>query len=130
MPGAFTVELDGLVEMQRALRQLEPAILKQLNDDLKRAAEPVATTAEVLALNKIRNMRKSPRWSEFRVGSYVGLIYIAPRKRGTKVRSRQRPNLAGLLMDRAMEPALSVNESFVAGAADGAVGKAVKAMGF
>jgi hypothetical protein len=130
MPLAFAVELDGLVEMQRALSQLEPAIGRQLTADLKKAGEPVAVTAETFAVNEIRNMSKSPKWSKFRVGSYVGVIYIAPKQKGTKVRARRRPNLAGLLMDRAMEPALSANESFVAGAADAAVGAAVKSMGF
>jgi hypothetical protein len=116
--------------MQRALSLLEPAILKQLNADLKKAGEPVAVSAETFALEGIRNMKKSPKWANFRVGSYVGVIYIAPKQKGTKIRAKRRPNLAGLLMERAMEPALSVNESLVAGAADAAVGTAVKSMGF
>src|SRR5262249_26977810 len=78
---AFTVQLDGFVEVQRSLRLLAPTMARQLTTDLKKAAEPVAHTAETFALDggpvgRIRNMRKSPQWAVFRTGSLVGVIYI------------------------------------------------------
>jgi hypothetical protein len=42
-----------------------------------------------------------------RVGVTRNLVYVAPRQKGTRGRGpRRRPNLADLLMSRAMEPAL------------------------
>jgi hypothetical protein len=50
-----------------------------------------------------------------RVGTTRSLVYVAPVKRGVRGAAdrRRRPNLAPLLMDRAMEPALAQNEAEV-----------------
>jgi hypothetical protein len=63
--------------------------------------------AETLAQSQIGNMSSSPRWSRMRIGVTRNLIYVAPRQRGTRGRRPGgRPKLAGLLMDKAMQPSL------------------------
>ena len=60
-------------------------------------------------MEKIRRMPRSPQWARMRVGVTRNLVYVAPRARGVKTRGRHnfgRPNLADLLMGRAMQPAL------------------------
>lgn len=46
-----------------------------------------------------------------RVGITQRSVYVAPRKRGARAGARKRPNLAGLLMDRAMAPALAARQA-------------------
>ena len=67
-------------------------------------AEPVRAEAASLAASSIRNI--GPDWSRMRVGLTVDTVYVAPRQRGIKKGSRKRRNLAPLLMERAMVPAL------------------------
>lgn len=67
-------------------------------------AEPVRAEAASLAASSIRNI--GPDWSRMRVGLTVDTVYVAPRQRGNKKGSRKRRNLAPLLLERAMEPAL------------------------
>jgi hypothetical protein len=75
----------------------------------REVADPVRTESETLALQRIPRMPRSPRWARMRVGVTRTLVYVAPVKRGVKTRGlggKRRPNLAPLLMDRAMQPAL------------------------
>jgi hypothetical protein len=105
MPPAVTV--TGLRELQAGFGRAETQTFG-LNTGLRHAAEPVAADAERLASSSIRRMPRSPRWSRMRVGVTRTLIYVAPKQRGARGRGnpRSRPNLANLLMDRAMQPAL------------------------
>lgn len=105
--GAGAVEVEGLVEFQRSLAILDRDLNRELRAGLLEAAQPVAETAHGLALEKIPRMRfgRGPSWAGMRVGASQGLVYVAPRQHGTRQRSRKRPNLAGLLIVRAMEPA-------------------------
>jgi hypothetical protein len=45
-----------------------------------------------------------------RVGVTQTSVYVAPRHRGTRDGRRRRPNLAGLLLQRSMLPALTRNQ--------------------
>jgi hypothetical protein len=47
------------------------------------------------------------------VSKHTALAYVAPVKRRTSNARRKRKNLADLMMDRAMEPALEENETRV-----------------
>ena len=107
MPGREFVVVKGLAEMNRAFARADRDMKKDLRNSLKDVAEPVREEAEVLAGQKIRNMGNGP-WSRMRVGVTTNLVYVAPRERGRRSALR-RPNLAGLLMDRAMEPALDAH---------------------
>ena len=61
-------------------------------------------------------MPSSPKWAQMRIGVTQTLVYVAPQQRGIKSRTDRRlrrPNLADLLMGRAMQPALDKNVSRV-----------------
>lgn len=114
MPAEGTVRVRGLRELSRAFARAEGDLKRDLRDRLKDAAEPVREDAEELASSRIRNI--GPRWQRMRVGVTQRLVYVAPRERGVTARgsfSRRRPNLAPLLMDQAMQPALDRNRDTV-----------------
>jgi hypothetical protein len=102
--------VSGLNDLQAAFKDADRQLRLGIRSELRHIAEPVARGAEQLALTSIRDMPRSPQWSKMRVGVTRNLVYVAPRQKGTRGRgSRRRPNLADLLMGRAMEPALERN---------------------
>ena len=112
MPG--TLRVENLHDLQAGFAKLERDTRLEFRQGLRQVAEPVQRGAEQLAMSEIRNMSNSPRWSRMRVGVTRDLVYVAPRERGQRGRGgRHRPNLANLLMDRAMEPALEQHASEV-----------------
>lgn len=102
MPGGIRV--DGLAETNRALRRTDRDVRLGVRKELRDVAEPVRRSAEQLASSEIRNAGTD--WSRMRTGIRTDSVYVAPRKRGLKKGPRKRPNLAPLLMDKAMQPAL------------------------
>lgn len=105
------VRVHGFAEMNRALRRAERDIRVETRAELRNVAEPIRTDAEKLAVENIR--RIGPKWSRMRTGMTTNVVYVAPRERGVKRKGdfrRRRPNLAGLMMDRAMQPALERHE--------------------
>lgn len=111
------VAVKGLHELQAALAHADKQTRLGVRGELRQVAEPVQRGAEQLAQSTIR--RIGPRWSKMRVGITRDLVYVAPRQRGVKNRRaqdpRRRPNLAQLLMDRAMQPALDQHASEIEG---------------
>lgn len=98
------VRISGLRELQRDFKKISRSLSKELRAELIKAADPVKDRAEALALSEIRNMPRSPDWAGMRVGVTAKSVYMVPfrkRRRGTG-----RANLKGLLLDRAMDPAL------------------------
>jgi hypothetical protein len=95
--------VEGMVETVAAYKALGGEAAKGFVSTLKDAAEPVRDAAASKATSEIRNMGTG-RWHEMKVGVTGRQVYVAPsaRRRGGSPRS----NLAGLLMNRAMEPAL------------------------
>lgn len=126
--GANTaVTVRGLKELNRAFGLADRELAKQLRSNLREIARPIADDAQRLAETEIRNMPlgKSidgqPAWSRMRIGYGYGIIYVAPQERGRRSRrivSIRRPNLATLLMDRAMDPALERNRGRIQGEVD------------
>lgn len=109
---ASAVRVNEFRELDRAFGKADKTLRKELRDAYKDAAEPVARDAEHLALLEIDNI--GVRWSRMRIGATQRAVWVAPVARGVKSRGRERfrrPNLAGLLLDRAMEPALEQNVS-------------------
>lgn len=107
MAGNFSaVQVRGLRELNAALGKVSIDTRKELSEELRVVSEPVRSRAEQLASAGIRNI--GPRWRQMRVGVTTKVAYVAPRahRRGGSAR----PNLAQLLMDRAMQPALDENE--------------------
>jgi hypothetical protein len=105
-----TIHVQGLRDLQRAFALADKSVSKELRKSLRDAAEPVRSDAARLAVQEIT--RIGPRWSQMRVGVTRTLVYVAPKERGVKSRGlqqRKRKNLAPLLRDRALDPALDRN---------------------
>lgn len=113
------IYVHGLREISGAYAKLERDTRAGLRTGLRDVAEPVRRDAEQLAQARI--VRIGAKWFKMRVGVTRRVVYVAPRQRGVKKtgeRWRRRPNLADLLMDKAMEPALEQNEAKVEQAVD------------
>lgn len=106
MPNAATIRVKGLAELDAAFRIAGSTLQKTYRADLRKIGEPIRADAERLARSNISRIGSA--WSEMRVGVTSRLVYVAPKRRGRNPRLK-RPNLAGLLMGRAMEPALEQN---------------------
>lgn len=113
-----TVRVEGLRELSRAFALADKAERKMFRDTLKEVAEPVRSDAEALARIAIKPGAIS--WSSMRVGVTRTSVYVAPRRRRT-VGTRRR-NLAAILMDSAMSPALERNRDDVERATDDMLG--------
>jgi hypothetical protein len=117
------VRVDGLRDLQRAFAKFGTEEKKRLRGALADAAEPVRARAVELADANIRNI--GDQWDQMRVGVTSKVVYVAPkqrRRRGARVGSG-RPNLAPLLMDRAMSPALEETKPQVIDLLDGVLGR-------
>lgn len=109
MPPA--VVLRGQRELLAALAKADRDTRLGVRRELRDVAEPVRRDAQALALSTIRRMPASSRWAGMRIGVTQKLVYIAPRQKGTRGRRKgSRPNLADLLMGRAMQPGLARHE--------------------
>jgi hypothetical protein len=120
----MTVVVSGFRETARAFGKVNRQFPKDLRKQLLGAAEPVRADAATLAGAQIRNMGIGKPWSGMRVGGGVTIVYVAPKLKGRKSKfdsRRRRPNLADLLMERAMKPALERNREEVARRAEKAL---------
>jgi hypothetical protein len=109
----LAVVVKGIRDVNAAFARTDRDIRLGWRAGMRQVAEPVRQDAERLAASEIRRMPASPRWSRMRVGVTRTMVYVAPRQKGTRGRgpvAGRRPNLAGLLMDRAMQPALERHE--------------------
>ena len=106
MPNTSTVRVQGLKELQRDLKKMRSDLGKELKAELRSVAEPVRQTAEQLAVANLPNI--GPAWSRMRIGITTSVVYVAPRTR--RKLGSPRPNLAQLLMDKSMQPALDQHE--------------------
>jgi hypothetical protein len=103
-------QVSGLRELQQAAAQAGKAAQVEVQRALKTVGEPVRAAAESRAVEQISHI--GDQWSQMRVGVTRKLIYVAPKQRGRQGRRNpalKRPNLALLLLERAMEPALDAN---------------------
>jgi len=118
MPGSVSnpIIVRGLADLNRAFIRAGKQTRHEIRFEMAALAEPVRQTAQVLAVEKIRRMKFSPEWAEMRTGVTQRLVYVAPVKRGVKTRGRgglRRPNLAELLIGRALDPALALNRPLI-----------------
>ncbi len=116
-----TVRVKGLSELNRDFKKMDRDLSKELRKSLKEAAEPVKDAAQELALTRIGNMPRSPDWAGQRVGATARSVYIVPKRR--RRGGSPRPNLANLLLEQAMEPALEEKSDEVAGRVDRMLGE-------
>lgn len=108
MPAATgTVRVRGLRELNATFKAMGREVQKDVRDELKAVGEPVRQAAEQLAVTNIANI--GDNWSRMRLGVTSKVVYVAPRAR-SKGAGTKRPNLAVLLLQDAMIPALDQNE--------------------
>ena len=107
------VHIKGLRELQAAFKAAGKETAKELREELRKVAEPTRADAERLAASEISHI--GPKWSRMRVGVTRRLVYVAPKQRGVKTRDspKSRPNLGGLLAEKALEPALLRNAPLI-----------------
>jgi hypothetical protein len=107
---ADTVRVRGMRELSQAFARADRDTRLGLRKAFREVGRPVAEDAEQLARANISHIGE--KWPRMRVGVTQKLVYVAPRQRGIRTRGadpRKRPNLATLLMEKAMEPALERN---------------------
>lgn len=97
----------GLRDLQAGFARADKESRLFVRKALGEAAEPVRRDAEALASDRIPRIGSA--WARMRTGVTRRSVYVAPKKRGAKATARRRPNLAPLLMERAMQPALDRN---------------------
>ena len=122
-----TVHVKGAAELEKAFRDLRRDVLAELRPALLAAAEPVRRTAEEMAAGQVSNMTEP--WSRMRVGATARHgVYVAPksRRRG----GSPRPNFGGLLLSRALLPAVEEKQGEVVNALEAAVTVAAARQGF
>jgi hypothetical protein len=115
-PVAQTRVVEGLADLNRAFALADAKVRREFRNELREVAEPVRVDAESLATVAIP--RIGIPWSRMRIGVTRNTVYVAPRQRGSRVPPRRRPNLAALLRDRAMVPAVERNEDNIVRGAD------------
>lgn len=109
MSNDVTLSVSGLTGLTKAFKLIDKNLSKELRTSLRLAAEPVRSNAEARAMEAIP---KIGVWGRMRTGVTQRVVYVAPRQRGRASRtnrSLRRPNLANLLLDRSMVPALEQN---------------------
>lgn len=102
-----TIIVRGLPELERALMLYGDLTKKEMKKTLATVAEPVKRRATGLADSNIS--RIGHRWDQMRIGVIPSGVYIAPASRRRKGGS-PRPNLAGLLLNKSMIPAVTESE--------------------
>ena len=108
----MALAVKGYTELARTFQHAPRDVNKAYREELRTIGEPTRLTAEELAVSSIRKIGHD--WSRMRTGITTRVTYVAPRERGAKGRGgSRRPNLARLLMERAMQPALDRNRGQV-----------------
>lgn len=107
MATSATIRVRGYRELSRTFKEMGREVQKEARDELKAAGEPVRAAAEANAVTSISNI--GDNWSRMRLGVTSKVVYIAPRARSRG--GSRRPNLAVLLLNDAMIPALGANET-------------------
>jgi len=103
------VRIEGLQELQRALRKINKDVAGEVRDALRKAGEPVRATAESYAFGSIRNIGNI--WGEMRLGVAARGAYIVPATRRSE--GSPRKAFGPLLLDKAMLPALERHQAGV-----------------
>ena len=120
------IEVENWRELNRAFKQVDASIYKNLGKGIKKAAEPMRDDATNRAVSGIANL--GTRWSQMRIGSTARAAYMVPkakRRDGTG-----RPNLAPMLYDLAMAPAFEAHETQILHDIENLVDEAILKAGF
>ena len=135
MPTGARINVKGLAETYRAFGNISEDVQDELRDGLEEVGKPVQALGERYALERIRNMPRSPAWAEMRIGvsKREALVYMVPDNTGRAGRGRgkrKRKNLASLLMNRAMDPAVEDNVDTTARELEKVIDKLSRREGF
>lgn len=122
---AGAIRVEGLSELQVALRAFPREVARQFNKDMAAAVEPARQAIES-RMAGISHMVSGSPWIAARTGVSVGAVYIVPRSRGSRGGKRARPNFAGLAMSEAYEPSQAEAVGGLVKAAEMAVEKAAR----
>lgn len=109
MPRKATVRIRGLRELNRAFKVADKSLHTRWRLEQRSIGEPVAATAQQLAIGRIPSLAQSPSWGLMKVGVTQRVVYVAPK--GKRKGGSPRPNFGQLLMERAMAPALQMHEA-------------------
>lgn len=123
---AGEIRVKGAAELERAFRGLRREVLAELKPALREIAEVVRSDAEQRAAASISHI--GPKWGRMRVGMTTSVVYVAPKSR--RHGGSPRPNLGGLLMTKAMQPAMDENKEAVVARLDALVEASAAAHGF
>lgn len=96
------IKVAGIREVNFAFKEVGGKIPAEMRATLRAVAEPVRSRAEQLGESNITNIGSV--WERMRVGVTASSVYVAPKTR--RKGGSPRPNLAPLLLNEAMEPAL------------------------
>lgn len=108
MARSETIRVRGLTDLNRAFKVADKSVKTRWRAEQRSIGQPVATMAQAFALERISGLAKSVSWSDMRVGVTTRVVYVAPKRR--RKTGSKRKNLAPLLMEKAMLPALRANE--------------------
>lgn len=122
----MTVRVTGLRELQRDLKKIGGDSGPSLRKKLREVAEPVRALAEGKAGSSISHI--GPTWSRMKVGVTAKSVYVAPRAR--RKGGSPRGNLGGLLMDKALDPALKESEVLIVNAVESMLDRIADDHGF
>lgn len=101
MPAVEGVRVEGLRQLQSSLKNMGSEYATQFRVQLRGVGEAVRTLAEQKASSEISHI--GPDWFRMRLGVTTKVLYVAPRQR--RHDGSPRPNLGGLLMEKALIPA-------------------------
>ncbi len=112
MPIELRVSSSQVRFVNRALAHVSDEMENRARKEILAIGDLVADDAQILGLLLVRNLYRSPGWSDMRVGANNELVYVVPRKRGVKKGSkRKRPNFAREMLKDAFQPAKKKNEA-------------------
>lgn len=120
MPGNAKVAVKGYHELVRSFDRMQGKLKSEVRQELVAVGEPARSAAQSLAIANVRNIGED--WSQMRLGITSALVYVAPRARSRR-RGSRRPNLAVLLLERSMLPAVRKNEPAILAGLDRMLGR-------
>jgi len=126
MPNAAEIRWDGIDRVTAAFEEVRREVLKEMRPALRAIGQKVSKDAQNRASSEIANIGN--KWNRMRVGVTLKGVYVAPasRRRG----GSPRRNLGGLLMTRAMQPALDANKELAYAEFDALIDRAKDHAGF
>jgi hypothetical protein len=121
------LKVEGLVELQAALRGFPAGVAREFRRDMRAAVEPARQAVEARMASEIPHMKPGSPWINARTGVAKSAVYIVPAQRGVRGRGKGgRPNFATLAMERAYEPSQVEAMPALVKAAEAAIARAAR----